>query len=102
MPAWQKAAHHGHAPRAVPAVFCRAFAGLGLQLGTGFPVVLFGVLPLPDFVPADKALAELIKPWHALSAFTLAALAALHVAAALKHQIIDRDGLIQRMLPGSR
>jgi cytochrome b561 len=25
---------------------------------------------------------------------------ALHVAAALKHQFIDRDGLLQRMRPG--
>jgi cytochrome b561 len=38
--------------------------GLGLQLGRGFPIVWFGVLPLPDFVPVDKALAEAIKPWH--------------------------------------
>ena len=27
-------------------------------------------------------------------------LVAVHVAAALKHQFIDRDGLIRRMLPG--
>jgi cytochrome b561 len=27
------------------------------------------------------------------------ALAALHIAAALKHQWIDRDGLLERMLP---
>ena len=26
--------------------------------------------------------------------------AALHVAAALKHQLLDRDGLVLRMLPG--
>jgi cytochrome b561 len=61
--------------------------------------VLFGVLPLPDFVPADKALAEMIKPLHAAGAFAMAALVVLHVAAALKHQWIDRDGLMLRMLP---
>jgi cytochrome b561 len=55
---------------------------------------------LPDFVPADKALAELIKPWHEISAFALVGLALLHIGAALKHQWIDRDGLVQRMLPG--
>ena len=37
---------------------------------------------------------------HALLAYGLAALVLLHVAAALKHQIIDRDGLLARMLPG--
>jgi cytochrome b561 len=30
----------------------------------------------------------------------LFALAGLHVAAALKHQFLDGDGLILRMLPG--
>jgi cytochrome b561 len=35
-----------------------------------------------------------------VAAYTLAALIALHIAAALKHQLIDRDGLLRRMLPG--
>jgi cytochrome b561 len=74
--------------------------GWAYSSAAGFPVVLFGVLPLPDLVGPDKALAELIKPWHEIAAWALAALAALHVAAALKHQLIDRDGLINRMLPG--
>ena len=34
------------------------------------------------------------------SAYALAGLAARHVAAALKHQWVDRDGLLQRTLPG--
>ncbi|MEY2840730.1 MAG: hypothetical protein RJB60_3029, partial [Pseudomonadota bacterium] len=35
-----------------------------------------------------------------LAAFGLIGLVALHVAAALKHQFIDRDGLLDRMRPG--
>ena len=62
----------------------------------------FGVVALPDFVSTDKALAELIKPLHQVSAFALAALVVLHVGAALKHHWIDKDGLLQRMLPGPR
>jgi cytochrome b561 len=30
----------------------------------------------------------------------MAGLVALHVAGALKHQLIDRDGLLDRMRPG--
>ncbi|MNW08457.1 hypothetical protein D3C71_2052390 [compost metagenome] len=45
-------------------------------------------------------LAEALKPWHAYLAYALAALVVLHVAALLKHQLIDRDGLLARMLPG--
>jgi cytochrome b561 len=59
--------------------------------------VVYGVLPLPDFVPVSKELAELLKPLHKAAAFALIALALLHIAAALKHQWIDRDGLIDRM-----
>ena len=47
----------------------------------------------------ETLLAELIKPWHEISAFALAGLALLHMAAALKHHFVDRDGLLQRMVP---
>ena len=63
----------------------------------GFPVVWFGVLPLPDFVPKDKELGELLENVHAWLAYGLAALVLAHVAGALKHQFVDRDGLLARM-----
>ena len=46
-----------------------------------------------------KELAEAIKPWHEITAFAMAGLVVLHVAGALKHHIVDRDGLLSRMLP---
>jgi cytochrome b561 len=58
------------------------------------------VLPLPDFVPVDKALSHDFKELHEAFAWALTAMVALHVAAALKHHFIDRDGLIARMWPG--
>ena len=73
--------------------------GWAYSSATGFPVVWFGVLPLPDLLPKDKVLAELVKPWHAVAAFSLGALVVLHLAAALKHQFVDRDGLMRRMWP---
>jgi cytochrome b561 len=102
MPGWQVAAHHATHGLLYALFFAVPLIGWAYSSAAGFSIVLFGVLPLPDFVGADKALAALIKPWHELSAFALAALAALHVAAALKHQLLDRDGLVLRMLPGSR
>lgn len=39
----------------------------------------------------------MIKPFHELTAFALAALVLAHVGAALKHQFIDRDRLLGRM-----
>jgi cytochrome b561 len=77
--------------------FAVPLTGWAYSSAAGFPIVWFGVLPLPDFVPVDKALAEAIKPFHELTAFALAALVLAHVGAALKHQFIDRDRLLGRM-----
>ena len=75
-------------------------AGWAYSSAAGFPIVFLGVLPLPDFVSASPELAETLKPLHGWAAWALVALIAMHVGAALKHQFIDRDGLISRMLPG--
>ena len=97
MPAWQqRAAHWTH--RALYVLFFAVpLAGWAYSSAAGFPVVVFGVLPLPDFVPADKALAEIIKPIHKYLAYTLALFVLAHIGAALKHQFVDRDGLLGRM-----
>lgn len=66
----------------------------------GFPVVWLGWLPLPDLVAADRELAATLKGLHKIAAWTLALLIVGHVAAALKHQFLDRDRLLARMWPG--
>jgi cytochrome b561 len=97
MPAWQRAAHHGTHHLMYALFFAIPLTGWAYSSAAGFPIVWFGVLPLPDFVAPDKALAALIKPVHGLLADGLALLVLLHVAAALKHQWIDRDRLLGRM-----
>lgn len=99
-PAWQRRAAAATHAALYALFFAVPLAGWAYSSAAGFPVVLFGVLPLPDFVTPDRALAEALKPLHAALAFTLAAAVLLHVAAALKHHVIDRDGLLQRMRPG--
>jgi cytochrome b561 len=102
MPGWQVTAYHATHVLMYALFFAVPLIGWAYSSAAGFPIVLFGVLPLPDFVSASKPLAELIKPWHQISAYTLAALVLLHVAAALKHHFIDKDGLLLRMMPGKR
>jgi cytochrome b561 len=65
----------------------------------GFPVVWLGVLPLPDLVGKDKALAEIFKELHEGSVNLLIALVVMHAAAALYHHYIRRDGVLARMVP---
>jgi cytochrome b561 len=100
MPGWQMQAYHATHIAMYALFFAVPLAGWAYSSAAGFPIVLFGVLPLPDFVAASKPLAELIKPWHGLLANALAALVVLHVAAAVKHHFIDKDGLLERMRPG--
>ncbi len=101
MPAWQsRLAHAGHTLLYV-LFFAVPLVGWAYSSASGFPLVWFGVLPLPDFVPVDKSLADAIKPWHGWLAKLLALLVLGHVAAALKHHFIDRDGLLERMRPRS-
>jgi cytochrome b561 len=96
-PAWQQAAARW-AHRAMYALFfALPLSGWAYSSASGFPVVWFGVLPLPDFVPVDRDLATVFKGLHYWLAWGLTALVALHVGAALKHHFIDRDGLLQRM-----
>ena len=63
----------------------------------GVSVVYFNLVPLPDLVGKDKALSHLFGEIHETLAWSLMGLVALHVAAALKHQLVDRDNLLQRM-----
>ena len=97
MPRWQaRAAHAAHLALYV-LFFAVPLSGWAYSSAAGFPVVVFGVLPLPDFVPVDRPLADAFKGLHKVFTLSLVAFVLLHVAGALKHQFLDRDGLLQRM-----
>ena len=99
-PRWQQLASHAVHYALYALFFLVPLAGWAYSSSAGFPIVWFGVLPLPDFVPVDKALAEVMKERHEQLAWAMAILVGLHVAAALKHHFVDRDGLLNRMRPG--
>ena len=72
-------------------------SGWLMSSAKGFQTVWFGVLPLPDLVGKDKALGDLLAEVHETLNFTLLALVAVHVAAALQHHFIERRPFLQRM-----
>ena len=69
------------------------------------PTVLYGVLPWPQlpFSHLDRdtldGLRKLFGQTHSLLALVAYFTIAVHVLAALKHQFIDRDDVMGRMLP---
>jgi cytochrome b561 len=63
--------------------------------------LVFGTVPLPDpWVPGSAALEAAAHRIHAGAALALAAVLALHIAAALKHHLVDGDRILLRMLWG--
>lgn len=103
MPPWQQRAHFATHRAMYVLFFVVPLLGWAYSSAVGLQVVWFGVWPLPNLWPHDEAFGNhVLKPMHIAAAFTLGALVVLHVAAALKHQFIDRDGLLLRMWPGRR
>ncbi len=97
MPAWQARVAHGAHLALYLLFFAVPLSGWAYSSAAGFPIVLFGVLPLPDWVPVQRELADALKPLHHWLAYALGAVVALHVAGALKHHFVDRDALLGRM-----
>jgi cytochrome b561 len=73
------------------------------------PTMWFGVFEWPhipflaDLPRADKRLIERpLASTHAILAYSMATLAAVHAAAALKHHFKDRDDVLKRILPWTK
>ena len=68
----------------------------------GFAVSLFGLIELPKLMATRAPGFRWTGDVHGLLAnYLMLALVGLHVAAALYHNFIRRDGVLQRMLPGA-
>ena len=98
-PRWQATASHVTHGLLYLLFFAAPLAGWAYSSAAGFPVVYFGLFQLPDLVARSPELASTLKLVHRVLTYSLAALVVLHVAAALKHQWIDRDRLLARMNP---
>lgn len=64
------------------------------------PIPFWGLFDWPALpLPRSKDLADQIEGAHGLGAWIIVLTLALHVAGALKHQFLDRDQVLWRMLP---
>lgn len=99
MQSWQKKASHiAHALMYV-LIFAVPLSGYFYSLAAGVPVMYLGVIPLPVLIAPDPELKALLKQVHYAFNVVLLGVFCLHVLAVLKHQFIDRDRTLQRMLP---
>jgi cytochrome b561 len=63
---------------------------------SGYPVRYFG-MTLPAWGWKSEGVKEFMSALHLTTSFVLAGAVTLHVAGALKHWLVDRDGLVARM-----
>ncbi|GGE03544.1 cytochrome b [Aureimonas endophytica] len=75
--------------------------GWGMLSAASFPIELFGGYHLPAILPPSPALHSLLWNAHRALAFAFFALILAHIAAALFHALVRRDGVFQAMAGGS-
>ncbi len=71
--------------------------GWGMLSAAAYPVVLFAGVHLPTVLPLSDRLHTLLWNAHFYLAFVFFALILLHVAAALFHALVRRDGVFESM-----
>ncbi|MEM8987437.1 MAG: cytochrome b [Pseudomonadota bacterium] len=106
MKAWERAAARGAHVGFYGLIFLIPFTGWAMVSASpwNIPTKLFGVVPWPH-IPIIKDLEdkrgaeEIFYILHGYLAFAAIVLIVLHVGAALKHHIINKDDVLIRMLP---
>jgi cytochrome b561 len=74
-------------------------SGYFYTAAAGIPVVYLGILPLPTLIAPDQALAASLKTVHIWMNYGLLAIVAAHLLGVIKHEVLDRQRLLARMLP---
>lgn len=63
-------------------------------------ISVFGLFDLPTLVEKNRPLGDQLLAIHGYIGFIIAGLIVLHIAAALRHHFIKKDGVLMRMLKG--
>jgi cytochrome b561 len=68
----------------------------------GYPVEVLNALGVPPLLDKYMPLSKAAEAVHRTLAFVVIALVAGHTAAVVWHDVVRRDGVMRRMLPGAR
>lgn len=79
-----------------------AASGYVLTVAGGYPIELLDRLGVPPLLPRSKPVAGAATAIHLAGKYLIGALIVLHVAAALHHALVRRDGVARRMAFGRR
>ncbi|WP_322892766.1 MULTISPECIES: cytochrome b [unclassified Yoonia] len=99
LPLWQRqAAGTTHILLYIMVFFMAITGYIRVTMG-GFPIEGLGAIGLHPLLPRNEAVAEIAKSLHFYGRFVLIAVLLLHIAAALHHALILRDGIFRRIWP---
>ena len=77
-------------------------SGWLMSSAQGFPVVWFGILPLPNLVATNTELGAVFTQVHIVLNYILIASILGHAGAALHHHFIKKDTVMKRIMPVRR
>ncbi len=83
-------------------MFIIPLSGWLMSSAKGYQTVWFGVLPLPDLIPKNKEVGDILQQLHEALNIVLIGIVVIHVVAALKHHFVDKDDVLKQMLPSKR
>jgi cytochrome b561 len=98
MPAIMRLAAHATHVGLYALLFLMPLTGFLATNAWGFPLSVFGVLPIPSPLGKDEALAKVLSFLHWCGAIAIGLLILGHLAGVVHHTFIRRDGLLRRML----
>jgi len=101
MPRWERAAAHLNHTLFYLSMVLITVAGYLTSSFSKYAVKFFGI-ELPHWGWDDAALRGNLADVHRVSAYIFALLIVVHVAAAVKHLVVDKDGVFERMSLGER
>jgi cytochrome b561 len=97
IPAWQRVLAHLSHWALYAMMLLQPLIGWAMLSAAGFPVSLGGKIILPPILPVDNDWYAILRPLHTLVALALFLTVMLHLAAALLHALVLRDGVFESM-----
>jgi len=98
MPSWQATASSVSHWSLYALLFAVPMTGWLMSSASAYSVSWFNLFQLPDFVAPNPELKDVFEETHEVLAKLLLVIASVHVGAAAKHAVVDKDGVMQRMV----
>lgn len=104
MPQWERWAAHAAHILFYALMIGLPLSGWAMVSASPYSTVLYGLVPLPNLpfiadMPDKKAFGEMAEEFHCVMASATLGLLLLHIAAAWKHHLFERDDVLLRMAP---